>query len=123
MKVGEFQQAVNTNSTSYGRFMKQSGPDAGTGSNIYQEAWAFFKKRELAGTAMPKKKVKKAQETSKYDVETVILDNEATDEVKVYDTCDNRAFARGERDAGRFFEGLRKVFQDKGAKDSRKAVG
>ncbi|KAL9093279.1 MAG: hypothetical protein Q9165_004020 [Trypethelium subeluteriae] len=56
MKVGEFQAAIRVNGNGYSRFMKQSGRDKGAGSSTYYQAWAFFKKRELKGIPMPKKR-------------------------------------------------------------------
>ena len=58
MKVGEFQSKLGVSSKGYNDFMKQSGPMKGTGSDTYYAAFEFFKKRELVGVKMPRKKVK-----------------------------------------------------------------
>ncbi|ORY09173.1 hypothetical protein BCR34DRAFT_568903 [Clohesyomyces aquaticus] len=89
MKVGEFQKAINANSVSYSRFMSQNGPGKGAGSNVYMNAWAFFKKRELRGLKMPNKKAKMiATESAQPDISGVVLPGEMNDSVEVYDTCD-----------------------------------
>ncbi|KAI1847547.1 hypothetical protein JX265_000798 [Neoarthrinium moseri] len=101
MKVGEFQSAIDVGSVGYHRFMKQSGPDAGSGSDVYYNAWKFFKKRELQGVKAPA--AKKAKPTVKtaaeLDVADIKLDGEDEGEVPVFDTCDEirkkiRAFLR-----------------------------
>ncbi|KAL9071519.1 MAG: hypothetical protein Q9157_005433 [Trypethelium eluteriae] len=56
MKVGEFQKALRVSSNAYSRFMSQSGKDKGAGCATYHEAWRFFKKREIKGIPMPKKR-------------------------------------------------------------------
>jgi hypothetical protein len=86
MKVGEFQNAINCNSVSYSRFMSQNGPVKGQGSLVYQDAWAFFKKRELRGVPAPKKKAKTATAAKEPDVDIsdVQLDGEMDDKVPVY---------------------------------------
>ncbi|MCJ1251560.1 hypothetical protein MMC30_008795 [Trapelia coarctata] len=88
MKVGEFQSAIGVTTGSYARFMKQNGPQSGYGSDTYEAAATFFKKRELQGIMMPKKKVKKADEDKKMDVSDIHLDGEDTESVEVYYTCD-----------------------------------
>jgi hypothetical protein len=88
MKVGEFQKAIGTNSRSYGAFMGQSGAHKGENSAVYQNAFAFFKHRELNGIKAPKKKVKKEDENKETDVSGINLDGEEDGEVPVYDTCD-----------------------------------
>jgi hypothetical protein len=96
MKVGEFQNELGVSSKGYGEFMKQSGPEKGTGSNTYYAAFEFFKKRELAGVKMPRKKTKteektkdgKGGEKDKYDVSGVNLDGEQDERVPIFDTCD-----------------------------------
>ncbi|KAF2138511.1 uncharacterized protein K452DRAFT_290651 [Aplosporella prunicola CBS 121167] len=67
MKVGEFQSAIGVSSNAYSRFMGQQGPTKGQMSDVYQNAWAFFKKRELKGIPMPRKKAKKADESDEKD--------------------------------------------------------
>ncbi|KAI0120782.1 hypothetical protein F4776DRAFT_665409 [Hypoxylon sp. NC0597] len=100
MKVGEFQNAIGVSSASYQRFMNQSGTYKGSESDTYGKAFAFFKKRELQGLkAAPPKKIKKNEENKSLDVGDTKLDGEETQEVPVYDTCDEvrkkiRAFLR-----------------------------
>lgn len=57
-KVGEFSQALGVSSNSLNNFLRQNGPMKGSGSDAYQEAWAFFKRREIAGVKKPTKKQK-----------------------------------------------------------------
>ncbi|KAI1134243.1 hypothetical protein F5Y05DRAFT_240846 [Hypoxylon sp. FL0543] len=100
MKVGEFQKAIGVSSASYQRFMNQSGTYTGSESDTYERAFAFFKKRELQGLeAAPPKKPKRSEEKKALDVGDIKLDGEDTEEVPVYDTCDEvrkkiRAFLR-----------------------------
>jgi len=88
MKVTEFQRVLGVNSNAYGRFMGYTGKDKGSASNTYVEAYKFFKKRELQGIKVPKKKAKTAEEDAKSDVSAITLEGEATNEVLVFDTCD-----------------------------------
>ncbi|MCJ1287049.1 hypothetical protein MMC26_006396 [Xylographa opegraphella] len=96
MKVGEFQRAIGVTSTSYGNFMKKRGPYAGEGSIVYSAANTFFRKRELQGEKIPRKKAKKAtnvdgKETGKnfdYDVSNIHFKGEDEGAVQIYDTCD-----------------------------------
>jgi hypothetical protein len=105
MKVGEFQKKIGVSGPAYSRFMGQGGPDKGSGSDTYIQAWKYFKKRELQGIKMPTKKrtktsssaagkqgaeAKKAgSETANgKDLSNIHLDGEDEDEVPVYDTCD-----------------------------------
>ena len=55
MTTGEFQDAIGVNSKGYNMFMTQTGKNKGTGSNTFQNAWVYFKAREMKGLAMPKK--------------------------------------------------------------------
>src|SRR4051812_15598717 len=71
MKVGEFQKAIGTNANSYHNFMGQSGAHKGVNSLVYQNAFAFFKHRELNGNKVPKKKVRKEDEEKATDVEGI----------------------------------------------------
>ena len=87
MKVTEFQRAIGVSSNSYLTFMKQHGPTKGIESKTYDAAFAFFKKRELQGIKMQRKKVKKADEDEKMDVSGIHLDGEESKEVPIYDTC------------------------------------
>lgn len=100
MKVGQFRDAINVTSGSYLRFMGQSGRDKGMGSDTFDKAWAFFKKRELAGKPMPKKKAKTAankdagikkpgcETAGGHDLSGIHLDGEENDNVAVHDSCD-----------------------------------
>lgn len=98
MKIGEFQNKIGVSSKGYGEFMGQSGPTKGMGSNTYYNAFEFFKKRELAGIKMPRKKQKtddtkdtnsKPNEKDKYDVSEVHLDGEDQESVPIFDTCED----------------------------------
>jgi hypothetical protein len=66
--------------------MSQNGPDKGTGSTVYQQAWAFFKKHELRGLVMPNptKKTKAATQEKQVDLSTVVLPGEMQDSVEIY---------------------------------------
>ncbi|KAI9688296.1 MAG: hypothetical protein M1820_010278 [Bogoriella megaspora] len=108
MKVGEFQKTIQVSSNAYSRFMGQNGKDKGLGCDTYQAAWAFFKKRELKGIPMPKKRKTAPTESttaakkstasstkstntkgpSSADLSEIHLDGEETDSVPIYDTCD-----------------------------------
>ena len=88
MKVGELQKAIGASSKTYSAFMTQHGAYKGSNSSVYYNAFKFFKKRDLKGIPMPKKKVKKAEEDKKLDISGIHLDGEETGEVDVYDTCD-----------------------------------
>ncbi|KAF2477042.1 uncharacterized protein BDR25DRAFT_330958 [Lindgomyces ingoldianus] len=89
MRVGEFQKAINVTSKSYSDFMGQNGPLKGRGSNVYLNAYQFFRKRELRGIKLPKKvKTAAAAATNRVDISGIILEGEEQDKVEVYDTCD-----------------------------------
>ena len=99
MKIGKFQDVLGVSSKSYGEFMGQNGPTKGAGSSTYDAAWAFFKKMELAGVKMPRKKKAKAEDAKdakknkkdddkKQDVSDIHLQGEEKGEVPIYDTCD-----------------------------------
>ncbi|QSZ35241.1 hypothetical protein DSL72_008110 [Monilinia vaccinii-corymbosi] len=89
MKVTEFQKNIGVNRGSYGSFMGQTGKYKGDKSNVYYNAFAFFKKRELQGVKPPKKaKVSKAMVENKLDVSAIELDGESTTSVPIYDSCD-----------------------------------
>ena len=74
--------------------MNQNGPNKGANSMVYQNAFAFFKHRELNGIKAPKKaKLTTGASPSGDDgkamnVEGIELEGEAEGEVEVYDTCD-----------------------------------
>ncbi|PMD43726.1 hypothetical protein L207DRAFT_485209 [Hyaloscypha variabilis F] len=94
MKVGEFQRAIGASSSTYCAFMKKTGSMGGAGSNVYRNAFAFFKLRELNGENR-KKKVKvggegvgKKKEAESEDFTGVILDGEEEGEVPIFDSCD-----------------------------------
>lgn len=89
MKVGEFHKAIGANENCYRRLMGQTGPGKGSGSMVYVNAFAFFKKRESKGKKIPKK-VKKEQEEEekKHDMSGIHLDGESDGDIPVYDTCD-----------------------------------
>ncbi|KAF2875409.1 hypothetical protein BDV95DRAFT_590911 [Massariosphaeria phaeospora] len=70
MKVKEFKDAIGASSVTCSSFMGQNGPFKGAGSSVYQNAWAFFKKRELQG------------------VRALRRHGLMTESVEVYDTCD-----------------------------------
>ncbi|KUJ20829.1 uncharacterized protein LY89DRAFT_579498, partial [Mollisia scopiformis] len=88
MKVTEFQRAIGCSANAYTRFMGQNGPDKGSGSDVYYNAFKFFKKRELQGIKLPKKKAKPAEEAAKNDVSGIHLEGETDQSVPVYDSCD-----------------------------------
>jgi hypothetical protein len=64
MKIGQFCDAIGVSGNAYRRFMAQNGKFAGEGCDTYQNAWLFFKKRELAGLKIPTKKQKTAAAAS-----------------------------------------------------------
>jgi hypothetical protein len=55
---------------------------------VCQNAFAFFKHRELNDIKAPRKKVKKEDEDKATDVSGVHLEGEEEEEIPVYDTCD-----------------------------------
>ncbi len=61
MKVGEFQDKLGVSGNSYRNFLGQNGNTKGMESDTYYAASEFFKKRELAGVKMPRKKAKTAE--------------------------------------------------------------
>lgn len=88
-KIGEFQGKIGVSPQAYARFMGQSGPEKGSGCLAYMQAHMFFKKRELLGLSMPKKKKpKKADSAALKEVSAVQLDGEDDQSVPVYDSCD-----------------------------------
>ncbi len=92
MKVGEFQRALGVSSNAYARFMGQNGPTKGMGCDTYMEAFKFFKRRELMGIKIPRKKVKalkgESATANTAAVDTITLDGEENLSVPVYDSCD-----------------------------------
>lgn len=97
MKKGEFADAIGVSSKSLNGFLG-SGKDsmAGAGSATYGNAWEFFKRREMAGIKMPTAKKQKAAgsasnatgSSAAIDLRGISLSGEATDDVAVYDSCD-----------------------------------
>jgi hypothetical protein len=61
MKVGEFCKKIHVSSTGYNRFVKQHGPSKGMQSDVFMNASAYFKKREIAGLKLPTAASKKAK--------------------------------------------------------------
>ncbi|KAI1803533.1 hypothetical protein F4811DRAFT_524460 [Daldinia bambusicola] len=109
MKKGEFCNAINVNQRSVNTFLSKNGAMDGAGSWVYQDAWAWFKQRELAGLKMPdvKKRQKteaaaaattegsskaggkaKASAVPTTDISNICLPGEETDSVPVFDSCD-----------------------------------
>ncbi|KAI4728115.1 hypothetical protein E4T49_04064 [Aureobasidium sp. EXF-10728] len=103
MKVGQFCDAIGVSGNAYRRFMAQNGKFAGEGCDTYQNAWLFFKKREMAGLKIPTKKQKTAAGASSSssaaasstankdavtDTSSIQLEGEQDDAVQVYDSCD-----------------------------------
>lgn len=98
-EVGKFCDAIGMSNYAYTRFMQQSGRTKGLGSDIYQEAWALFSKREMAGLKMPTKNQKTANASTGSgsvgrnkdggaDISGIHLPGDEHDAVSVYDTCD-----------------------------------
>lgn len=89
-KITHFQRELRINSNSYGRFMKLKGPWSGTDNQTMEAAYLFFKKRELAGVKIPKKKAKMGDSNlAQYDVSGIHLDGEDEEAVPVYDSCND----------------------------------
>jgi hypothetical protein len=106
MSVKDLMDAINVSSNSYYNFMNKSGPNNGTGSDAFMGSVVFFKKREIAGLSMPRKKKAKSNEDDKstpgkatatakgskkaskddLDVSDIKLEGESNDSVPVYDT-------------------------------------
>ncbi|KAH8890165.1 hypothetical protein GQ53DRAFT_747637 [Thozetella sp. PMI_491] len=97
MTKGAFCAAINVSMKSLNGFLAQNGRDKGMGFSAYQEAWEFFKKRELAGLPMPKKQRMAGGPggagagtgcSAPVDISDVVLPGETSDKVPVYDSCD-----------------------------------
>lgn len=87
MKKGEFYKALGCSGNGVLRFLAQTGPYGGSGSDVYYAAFKFFKKREAKGIKMPtKKKVKKGEEKV-FDMSEIKLDGEENNQVKVFESC------------------------------------
>lgn len=96
-KKGEFCNTIGSSPNSVNRFLAQTGRDGGSGSDAYMNAWAWFKKRELAGLTMPtasaatqkKAKTSKARlDNANADLSSIHLDGEERDSAPVFETCD-----------------------------------
>ncbi|KAJ4391512.1 hypothetical protein N0V93_005130 [Gnomoniopsis smithogilvyi] len=111
MKKGEFCEAIGSSNKSLNTFLQKRGMD-GANTESYTNAWAWFKKRELAGLKMPDVKKrqradaaataagessasatgpasKKAKTSDMLpDLSHIHLDGEETDSVPVFDTAD-----------------------------------
>lgn len=88
MSVDELRNALNISAEQYSEFMHQCGKDQGVESEVYINAHRFFKKRELLGIRMPKKKAKKADLTTMQEISAVKLPGEEDVSVPIYATCD-----------------------------------
>lgn len=108
MKVGEFCDTIKVSQNAYRRFVSQSGKTKGLQSDVFMEASAYFKQREIAGLKLPTASSKKAKANSgaatspnakkstggkgssavsTEELSKVELPGEATDSVPVFDTC------------------------------------
>ncbi|KAF2432370.1 hypothetical protein EJ08DRAFT_710218, partial [Tothia fuscella] len=85
-KIGEFCKEIGVSNKSYNSFLAQNGPYKGLNNSTYQNAWEFFKKRELIKKrdAMKVPKKRKSAESS-----TIILPKQGADQAEVYDACDD----------------------------------
>ncbi|KAI1433550.1 hypothetical protein GGR50DRAFT_668131 [Xylaria sp. CBS 124048] len=125
MNKTEFTKAICCNSNSLSRFMHSTGPMGGAGSNVYYNAWAWFRQREYAKLKMPDVKKRQRLEaessgpvggpyhnnnnnsssttagtgrrkpgpaartvTGLPDISGIHLPGEETDDVPVYESCD-----------------------------------
>ncbi|KIM93073.1 hypothetical protein OIDMADRAFT_46391 [Oidiodendron maius Zn] len=59
-----------------------------SGSDIYYTAFKFFKRRELQGIKLPKKKVRLADKAIKNNISCIYLEGEEDLSIPVYDSCD-----------------------------------
>ncbi|KAM0239577.1 hypothetical protein ACHAP5_008223 [Fusarium lateritium] len=111
MTKAEFCRATGANSNSLNKFLKQKGPMGGSGSCVWYNAYAWFKQREVMGLKMPDPKKRQLEQQKKDnaadgtpskaaanstaktskdlpDISEIHLEGEETDEVPVYDDCD-----------------------------------
>ncbi|SPJ88775.1 uncharacterized protein FTOL_12669 [Fusarium torulosum] len=110
MSKAEFCRATGANSNSLNKFLKQKGPMGGSGSCVWYNAYAWFKQREVMGLKMPDPKKRQLEQQKKDDaaggtpskapssaaktskdlpdISEIYLQGEETDEVPVYDDCD-----------------------------------
>lgn len=95
-KKGEFCNTIGCSPTAVNRFLEKTGLTGGIDSDVYDRAWAWFKKRELAGLTMPAATASASQKKAKItatrpstaDLNSIHLDGEETDSVPVFETCD-----------------------------------
>lgn len=95
-KKGEFCNTIGCSPTAVNRFLEKVGSNGGIDSDVYDQAWAWFKKRELAGLPMPVASASAAQKKAKTlasrpstaDLNSIHLAGEEHDSVPVYETCD-----------------------------------
>lgn len=95
-KKGEFCNTIGCSPTAVNRFLEKVGSNGGIDSYVYDQAWAWFKKRELAGLPMPAASASAAQKRAKTlatrpstaDLNSIHLAGEEHDSVPVYETCD-----------------------------------
>lgn len=107
MSKAEFCRATGANSNSLNTFLKQKGPYGGSGSTVWRNAYNWFEQREVMGLKMPDPKRRQIQEQKKKqkttdgtaskgsssvtglpDISDIHLPDEETDEVPIYDDCD-----------------------------------
>ncbi|KAJ4127696.1 hypothetical protein NW768_007967 [Fusarium equiseti] len=102
MTKAEFSRATGANSNSLNNFLKAKGPYGGSGSTVWRNAYNWFKQRDVAGLKMPDPNKKRktsdgtATKTSSGkdsgpdlpDISNIHLPDEETDEVPIYDDCD-----------------------------------
>ncbi|KAM0342574.1 hypothetical protein ACHAPU_009427 [Fusarium lateritium] len=109
MNKAEYCRAIHANSNSLNSFLRQKGPHGGSKSSIWYNSYAWLKQREVMGLKMPDTKRRQLEEqksvaadgspskvpssatkTSKDlpDTSSIRLYGEETDEVPVYDDCD-----------------------------------
>lgn len=95
-KKGEFCNTIHCSPTAVNRFLEKTGSNGGLDSDVYDAAWAWFKKRELAGLTMPAATASASQKKAKIaatrpstaDLHSIHLPGEETDSVPVFETCD-----------------------------------
>lgn len=110
MKKGEFADAIGSSAKSLNGFLGKHGEVEGANFEAYPNAWAWFKRREVAGLKMPDvKKRQKAEAAAAaatgvagttatassripapptIDLSHIHLPGEETDSVEVFDSCD-----------------------------------
>ncbi|KAI2620947.1 hypothetical protein GGS26DRAFT_298033 [Hypomontagnella submonticulosa] len=106
MTKAEFCRTIGCTANHLNKFLKQKGEDGRFTGSVYNDAWVWFREREVAKLKMPdvKKRLaqeaessssgvggpasKKAKATSLPDISNIYLDHEETDSVSVWDTCD-----------------------------------